>query len=250
MIENKIPILIVLYDPEISVINRIKNINGNLFIYDNSKYINNDFSGIEYFHSNENRGIVGSLLWMIDLCKKFGYEKFIFFDQDTIFTSDVISAAQNFSSSDNEIFKIHHLTSENKKIENVKFVINSGTIFDVNFLLNNKKILNKYFVDAIDLMLSYICRYTGYKIRLSIIPGIDHFSEQGAELWKLFGFTFLLKDYSILRRKEFYRSHLRLLKMMAFNLSLIDALTILKFIISFVLIQAKVDLVKNYGRKL
>lgn len=237
--KNKLyPVLIVLYNPDENCLLRIKNISSDveIFIYDNStEILNHSIQKItNYHHSNKNNGITGGLLWMKELCRVKSITSFIFFDQDTIFNINTIEHITSVCSNEKDLNKISHFTSENKKTGEVEYIINSGTVFKIDLLEKlTKNVLNRYFVDAVDLAICLFGSKIGYKIYTIKTEGIDHHTEQGKITVTLFKNKFELKVYSNVRAIEFYKSHFRLLIDSLKIIKIRSAITILKFIISF-----------------
>jgi hypothetical protein len=253
-IEKKLPILIVLFNPDDEIINSLSNIqsNVNLFIFDNStrnEKLELIFTDSRYYYSNLNGGISAAMMWMTKECENLGYKYFIFFDQDTRFTLDSIYQISG-KLSHCDFPNIQHFTSEKKKSIDIKYIINSGTVFKVEFLKSISYLIDNYFVDALDLMISYQNRMAGNKIVLNYVDGLDHVVGQGFVLWKFFGSYKFVKEYSFERRREFYRGHFRLLHQIFLDRQISDFLSVSKFIIAFTLGQLRVDLIMLFGKKL
>jgi hypothetical protein len=251
--KSQIPILIVLYNPNEMSLNQLYTIQSNfiLCVFDNSNTrIDLDSKPLNCFYEGNgiNQGISNALIWMSKLCMQLGYEKFIFFDQDTQFNLTAIEImTQKVENNKNYIV---HFTSEKKYQKKPKFVINSCTVFNVKTIIENKDALNKYFVDAIDLMLSFQTRIKNQGIETIYIENLDHRSGQGYEKWNIYGFTVYIKEYSKNRRKEFIQGHLKLLIEIISKRKIIDFFMVIKFIIAFYIGQIKVDLTKKFGSQL
>lgn len=250
----KIPILVVLYNPEQAVLSRLIELQkfANVFVFDNSPRLSNtELTTLlnSYVWEKSNSGISGAMRWMVQQCMKNDLSKFIFLDQDTIITDDAIFQINDLSKSLDDQINIVHFTSDTKKSP-PRFVINSGTQFNVNFLRKHSKTLESYFVDGIDLSLSAASRRDGNQIKLLIIPGIDHVSGQGFETWQVGPLQLKVKQYSLARRPEFYRSHRRLVLELLSNFQIFDAAIVLKFALAFRAGQFKYDLCNKFGHKL
>jgi hypothetical protein len=252
--DNKIPILVVLFCPEQSVIARLIELQKsvNLFVYDNSpKLSHSDLTSLlkYYYLDSSNSGISGAMRWMVQQCTTNKLTNFIFLDQDTIISENAIHQINEVLNSQDQHVNICHFTSEFKSIP-PRFVINSGTLFNVNFLIKHSRILEAYFVDGIDLALSAASRRDGQHLNLHIISGIDHVSGQGFELWQIGPLKLTVKPYSAVRRQEFYRSHRRLVLELLSHFQFFDAIIVFKFTFAFWLGQFKYDLCKHFGHKL
>lgn len=246
------PILIVLYDPTEAMINRIIELEKKcrLYLFDNSlKATSIDLRFAKYYHSTNNVGISGALKWMLNECHAFDISCFIFFDQDTIFSRKTIDSIadqlQGFSSQT----ALAHFTSENKTKGLVRFVINSGTLFYIQPLQKIEPILDRYFVDAVDLAICHHVRKYNYIISCNAAPDIDHVAEQGMCTWRFLGFEFTGKIYNESRRRDFYKSHTRLLLDCIGDFYMADCFDLIKYMVSYLMHQLKCDFFKRYGNK-
>lgn len=241
MNNNFLPIFIILYNPDQNCINRINlfKIKYSLYVYDNSRLKTSlSTEKITYHAASENNGIAGAFMWMYKHCSEMGYESFLFFDQDTIFTDNTLDFINTHYNKLNSTQLISHYSSESKKRGNVRFVINSGTVFPTNLLLEGKSILERFFVDGVDLSLCQLARQLKFKILSNYAPNIDHFSDQGYYRTKILFFNMNLKLYPKHRRQEFYKSHFRLLidSIIKYK-SIVDTLIISKYTISYAISQ-------------
>lgn len=242
------PVLIVLYEPTEVMINRIIELEkkNRLYLFDNSRESNSiELKYAKYYHSKSNVGISGALKWMLNECHAFDISYFIFFDQDTIFSRKTIESIaeqlQGFSSHTAAV----HFTSENKKKGLVRFVINSGTLFFVEPLQKILPVLDRYFVDAVDLAICHHVRRCKYNISCYPAPDIDHVAEQGIRTWRILCFEFTGKIYNATRRRDFINSHLRLFFDCIRVFYITDSLILIKFIVSYLIHQLKCDILKS-----
>jgi hypothetical protein len=209
-----LPIFIVLYNPNAKILDRLISISKRfeVFIFDNSlKPHNGLFLESHYYWSSINKGISGALIWMNSICKNYGFKRFIFFDQDTIFTTQTILHIENDINNILSENVVVHYTSEIKKKEFVKYVINSGTVYPQKLLDISESVIKRYFVDAIDLILCVLAQKNSYELLVRDAPEIDHLSAQGYAEKKIFNHIFLYKLYPSSREAEFFLSHLRLI---------------------------------------
>lgn len=245
-----IPVLIVLYQPDENCLKRINSLKSKVdfFIYDNSE-VENVIYDVKYFKSSNNVGLAGAMTWMYHECRRFGETSFLFFDQDTSFNENTINHINNhFSVLDSNDF-ISHYSSEQKLRGTVDFVINSGTIYPINLLEKCLKHLSNYFVDGVDLLICLNARQNNFSILSNFAPDIDHFSEQGYVNVRIISLCFKLKPYSPWRRREFYKSHFRLLYSCLFvRRDLMPVFKLLKFIITFFYSQLLCKLVLSKRR--
>ncbi len=249
-----VPLLVVLYYPDKETIFRLLEIQKNsyLHVYDNTPTKNNEYSEIflNYNKSGKNDGITGAILWMIKQSKLSKINNFIFFDQDTYLEKRIYNLIKNkVDFLTNDINIIHFTSKKNNKL-NYRFVINSGSIFNINFLIRNIEILNDYFVDAVDLALCAASHNEGCAVQLHVIEGIDHVCGQGYEEWSILFSKQKIKTYKKERRCEFYSAHFKLLRSLIRINQFVDSALIIKFIIGFYLQQFKADFFIKFGQKL
>ncbi len=109
--------------------------------------------------------------------------------------SDCDYSIVNFKGGDKELY------SEGK------YVINSGTVFNINDMMLIKGFNEDYFVDLVDYEISARARFAGLKIlKIQGAPEFDHISEQSEVEYSIFGKRFtLLKKYSNERRVNIYK---------------------------------------------
>lgn len=230
-----IPVLIVLYQPDENCLKRIDVLKSKVdfFIYDNSENENVIYD-VKYFKSINNTGLAGAITWMYHECQRYGKTSFLFFDQDTAFTENTIIHINNHFKVLDSHNLISHYSSEQKLRGKVDFVINSGTIYPIKILEKCITNMSSYFVDGVDLLICLYARHNNFSILSNYAPDIDHFSEQGYIEVGIMSLRFKLKPYAPWRRREFYKSHLRILYSCLVELrDLISAFKLLKFIITF-----------------
>lgn len=248
-------VLIVLYNPDQQTINRILNLSNrgfDIYIYDNSKISNqkffNDKIFLNYYHDGLNNGITSALLWISELSLKINNKHFLFFDQDTVVNEKaILNIKRRVSEIELRKYDLIHFTSDKSKNFNAKYIINSGTYFSVELIIELKKKIINYFVDAVDLYICYEAKKNGGKVITEFIDGIDHNIEQGYQFRHLFCFTFKIKRYSRERKEEFYRGSFRLLKIMLLEYNFQDSLLILKFICAFYANSIKCHLIEFFS---
>jgi rhamnosyltransferase len=172
------------------------------------------------------------------LCNKAiadNFKYFLFFDQDTIFTTDTLNYIQNFirykeNCSIKFFDSVLSVNFREKSIESTSlniiskdkidvyeiitifFNINSGTLF----LLEKYKCFQwfdkKYFVDGVDYAFSLNVVINNFKnVSISNVPGLNHTEEQGDRTIKILGKKIASRVYPISRNIDFLRSHIMLL---------------------------------------
>lgn len=251
---KKIAVLVVLYKPDEVAIEHLVAISDHckLYIYDNgggSDLSNRLSASVNYYNPGRNDGISTSLLWMAFKCRQDGIKSFLFFDQDTRIKFSVFKdVCELIDIKSDAGANLVHFSSENK-ISEPRFVINSGTLYNVQFIIRHKSKLEKYFVDAIDLALSMYSRIDKVSLSSYRIDGIDHYSGQGYLLYQLLFLTFRVKSYSFHRRKEFFRGHFRLLQEAFANYMLIDVCFLVKFLLVFLFGQLWGDFIRFFGAR-
>lgn len=246
------PILIVLFNPSDSAINRISNLRNffDIYLFDNSpKALEELKDSPNYYHAKCNAGITGAMKWMLLNCEKYLLESFVFFDQDTIFTRQTIEYISVKVNQTNSKYGLLHFSSGCHGSSSVRYVINSGTVFFHRVVQDFEGVFDRYFVDAVDLAICYHLRRAGYLIGREWAPNIDHESEQGIVEWRICGIPFRGKKYPEVRRFEFYRAHKRLILDCIKRASLLDVFILLKFTVSFWVEQLKCDFLDIFANK-
>ena len=247
--KKRIPFLIVLYNPSKSSLSRILNLSAtfDLYVFDNSNVsqdylLNTDL--LTYGRPDTNVGISGALIWISRKLESMDLHHFVFFDQDTIFDEGAILRIQEISANYEDFMGLVHYTSDLNKEKNPRFIINSGTLYNVAFLKPLIPKLRHYFVDAIDTFLSVEARRKKHQIIVEFVDGIDHTAEQGYEVVRRMGIDIEIKEYSNFRISEFYGAHLRLLFDCSKRFEALNCIYILKMIVAFTFGALKVKISK------
>ena len=235
MSKVNIPVLVVLYNPDINCIKRIESLKSavDFYIFDNSS-LENIIVDVVYYKSQSNEGLSGAILWMYQECVRSEHKSFLFFDQDTIFSFESLEYINSHFFNMNSFDLISHYSSEQKHRGLVEFVINSGTIYPLKILEKCLINLKKYYVDCVDLTICLTAKQNNFQIISNWAPGIDHFSDQGYYEINFGIFKIKLKYYQTSRIKEFYKAHFRLIYDSIFIYkSIPDTMQIFKFLIEF-----------------
>lgn len=234
MYNSKLNILIVLYQPTVSSLERIEKLSKfcNLYIYDNSIDNKSSLKCTMYYHSSSNSGITGALAWMVREMSKKNEANFLFFDQDTFINKEAIHKISEIQKKSKPSILINFCGNPVDYNNTPYFIINSGTLFPVSLLKKLQiSVLERYFVDAVDLAICIHADLNGYSIEQFEIPEINHKIEQGYRKTRLLKLN--VKHYSRNRSKEFMNSHLRLFQDCLKYRKIKPAMKILKFIIGF-----------------
>ena len=261
------PLAFVLYNPSQNSVNRIidfANKGCTIYIYDNSSSKNEELSktkNISYFSNNINHGLSYCLKFLCDIISKNSVNKFLFFDQDTIFTLDTLNYIEdfeNFMSQDNKILfnsvasvnfrdntvanckynLIETIHIDNYIIQYVYFNINSGTMYFLDNFNSFNWFDNQYFVDGVDYAFSLNAFINKFKnVSITNVPGLNHFDEQGDSTIIFCNKKITSRVYPLNRNLDYIYSHLRLfIKTFKIN-SIKPKIFILKAIIGYTLTQ-------------
>jgi hypothetical protein len=245
----------VIYKPDYELIDRIKYIIDAgipIFIFDNSPEnsffrnipLNNGL--IRYFTMGSNVGLGQALKLLCATAYVNGFEKILYFDQDTKFNLstlefiDTYSKKFNASSHESYAAVVFSANDSNnyRNLINVNLAISSGSLF---ILSNLDKIgwhNHNFFVDCVDYEFCIRARRFGYKIGLiSNTPGFDHISGQPDTLLNLFNYKILVRNYSSARIKDSLLSYLKLLTSTLFRFELKNFCLLLKSLFIYILGQ-------------
>lgn len=230
---------IVLYNPSDLSINRLKSFIStglNLIVLDNSPKSNTDLAKLEnnnfhYYSSGINLGLSKGLNYLCEISLSKKCKHLLFFDQDTIFGVETISFVRETikhllnDSLGNKIiafnFRDRLVNNLNRKkvftfnevlYNEVYFIINSGTLFNLNLYHTYPWFNDKIFVDGVDYEFSFRARIKGFKlVELANVPGINHTLEQGDLSFEIFGRKVYLRNYPRKRKIEFIKTHINLI---------------------------------------
>lgn len=248
----KVGILIITYQPDSDTLKRIhasKYISQTI-ILDNSD-VNHEYASgfLRVVRPGENIGLARALSLMSKEFEKLNYSHFIYFDQDTYFSDEVVDEIGRMSDPELMANPLIHMCDARlyRKKSYLRFVINSGSLFNIK-LINKISFDERYFVDAVDLSTCQRIRLAGYKIIQLPTENIDHGSGQGLIEYLIFGRPFQIKNFSKWRKNEFLNGHFRLLgdSMRIKNIG--DFLVIIKFLIAFLLHYYRSIFIRKIGK--
>jgi rhamnosyltransferase len=280
MYKSKIVISIILYKPSKDIWFRIRQSIGKkyvVFIFDNSPLATKcpidilSSPDVHYFTFGLNVGIG---LAIKQMCATAYYEHIkylVYFDQDTVFTSDTLDYISEFVSlvegeegkTNKRIERISSITFRDQKksscsdtfefsgrtMQIVDFTINSGSLF---FLERLKEIgwhNSKYFIDGVDYSYCLEAAAAGYYIaEINGVPGLNHSIEQGDCLHKFLGCSFVGRRYPLYRRKDFLFSSNKLI----FRAMRVDARKVLwltRSLVLYFVIQMIIPFSHDVSRK-
>jgi rhamnosyltransferase len=232
--KNSLAFGFVLYNPEQSSYARIRLLNDlgyKIYIYDNSPDTCNigldcrDLSNVDYTTAGKNLGLGVALSTICAQAYYDSYENILFFDQDTIFSTETISFVHKFIDEDLEKIRNKYISitfdSTNNDVENdsqsceildVDLVINSGSLFVLENLKNIGWHNEKYYVDVVDYEMCVRANAKGFKVgKCSNTPGFDHVTEQPDTVYKILGVKFILRRYPMSRVFDIIKSSLKLI---------------------------------------
>lgn len=199
-----------------------------VYVFDNSpeyravRDVCKPLCNVHYSTAGKNVGLGFGLSVIAATSYYDGYAAQLFFDQDTIFTSQTLEFISEFHSacspiiSERYVAVVFNAREESSalpfQIKDVLLAISSGSLF---VLENLKKIgwhNAKYFVDGVDYELCLRARTNGYRIgSCSNTPGFDHESEQPDRFVEIFKRRLPLRNYSGTRIVDSIRAYLRLI---------------------------------------
>ncbi|MDE3236492.1 MAG: glycosyltransferase [Bacteroidota bacterium] len=255
--ETKIAIGLVIYNCEPNLLKRISQalqLGYSVYVYDNSpekdffRNFSKGKSNLRYFTCGKN---VGLGIAMSTVCAQAYYDNFyglLFFDQDTVFSSETIDFISKFYSSRYKALKeiyssivfnaksVAKVTVEDLEIKDVLFSINSGSLY---FLENLRRVgwFNEtFFVDCVDYEFCLRSSNRNFKVgECSTTPGFDHVSEQADEVYTIWNMKLRLRKYPFKRLTGTIKASLRIFLMatksgnIKYSIAIIRSLSIYLF---------------------
>lgn len=241
---NNFAIGFILYKPNIETIERIKefsNLGFEIFIYDNNNDSESNFKNtfinhkINYSTQNRNIGLSNALLELCNNVKISGYHFLLYFDQDTyfnlnsilfikeylhklieskdvFFNSVVCTTFRDVNINDNSLNNIRKIRIDNYNVFSVYFTINSGSLYMLD-KFDNKTLFDKdFFVDGVDYAFCLNAKKNKFNIlEVYNVPGLDHDTEQGNDVFEFFGKKIRGRSYNFNRNLDFLTSHYKLI---------------------------------------
>lgn len=217
--KENVAIGVVLFNPTQISIDRILNIASlgiRFFIFDNSPSESIGYKRKLLHHENihfninvkrKNFGLGYGITNVSKSAFHEGFEMIFLLDQDTFITADAINYIENFITKYKSVLKdyaaINFRASSNKlkneksySIENVSFIINSGSLLILNNVNKIGYHNEDYFVDCVDYEFCLRAKYHKFKIGISYgITGFDHEIEQPDLTFKFLNKKFRVRRY-------------------------------------------------------
>jgi len=219
---------LILYHPEESLLRRIDqmiNLGFRVYVFDNSpfdaKYTDKmrENQSIFYLTAGKNVGLGYSLSTLCATAYAHGYQRLLFFDQDTGITAqtlEFIKAYPKLQAPDIDrqyaALVFNGQPAAEHSIHDVRLAISSGSLFNLPVLKQIGWHNEKYFVDCVDYELCVRARRFGFKIGLiKNTPDFDHVTEQPDRKVNFFGKQLLVRRYSATRIKDALSAYLKLI---------------------------------------
>lgn len=219
---------LVLYHPEESLRKRVDlmlQLGYRVYVFDNSPFIASYKSDIQehrdvvYITAGKNVGIGLSLSVLCATAYADGYERLFFLDQDTGISRDTLDFVSDCSKSlPIDIQRQYALLvfsgdqDTRQILQDVRFAISSGSLFNLEALKQIGWHNDKYFVDCVDYEICLRARRRGFRIgRVFNTPGFDHVTEQPDRSIHLFGKHLLVRRYSASRIKDALGAYIKLI---------------------------------------
>lgn len=269
--DRNVAIGIIVFNPAKSVLERIKiaiNSGFKVYVFDNSPdnalirdYAHSDMtdqSQITYITCGKNVGLGYGLA---AICAQSYYDFFptlLFFDQDTIFSSETLSYISSFYMGNSHLADSYSAIVFNSKtinapkaaislVSDVRLAINSGSLY---YLKNLKKMnwhSTKYFVDCVDY--EFCLASSNYHLKIgehSATPGFDHCTEQGDTHFKVFGVLLPMRVYRLSRIWDAYSASIKLIFKAIVTWNLIYAFEFFKSIHKYLFVQLYIRIAKIF----
>lgn len=181
---SKVAAVIILYNPELSVITNIKSYIDQvdkIYIVDNSDEINDSFfakikslNNVDYFYNKRNLGIAAALNIGANKAINEGYGYLLTMDQDSEASPFMVSELLNCFSVDNKIAVVapllrnptgrNYISPSNKLCEKVLTVWTSGNLIDLSIYKLTDGFRESLFIDYVDHEYCLRLNKMGYKI--------------------------------------------------------------------------------------
>lgn len=218
-----------------------------IYIYDNtpnSEIKNNSYygkKGVNIYGNGENVGIAFALNVICQQAYTDGFSHLLFLDQDTILSRKTIEYISNFYGnfisgklSNYAVVCFSGEVSNFSGVSDVKFAINSGSLFDLKILKMNAWHNKKYFVDLVDYEYCIRARENNFRIgKVFNVIDFDHRSGQPDDEISFLGKSLLVRKYSTTRIVDCYSSCLKLSLYCIKNLLFKDLMFLFKSFIHY-----------------
>lgn len=266
--KREIAIGFVVYNSSSNLICRLRKallLGFTVYIFDNSpeeSIIRTFIKGkgkIKYGTSGKNVGLGVGLSTICAQAYYDAYPALVFFDQDTFFGSETLTAIENYYMNNQHLLSDYSSVVFNSRnigqkdngfvncFEDVLLARSSGSLF---FLDNLEKINwhnEKYFVDGVDYEFCLNSQLNHFRIgEYSCTPGFDHAIEQGNEKYKILGKTYSMRKYSWNRIMDTAHSSVKLILRSVLHGKMQFAVRITRLLSIYIVTQL---LVRAYSRE-
>lgn len=216
-------------------------------------------TGLSLIHKKKNLGLGPGMNALMKEAKANSFEYALYFDQDTLFTTETLRWIDNWISREGafpEKFSAVGFESmqqnepEEGHIMPARLLINNGTLFRLKALEQIGYHNTSYFVECVDYRFCLDSAAKGYKLGLvDSCPGIDHQSLQPEDKVRILGRGFSFRVYPHGRSKSFLSGLLGLAWLSLRKGKLRYAWIFFRNILSFLLTQSWFRLLRLVGRK-
>lgn len=201
------------------------NLGFRVYVFDNSPFDSRfarnfqENQNIYYLTAGKNVGLGFSLSTLCATAYAHGYQRLLFLDQDTGISAQTLAFIEAFPqtlpASIQEqyaalVFSGHPAAEHS--VQEVRFAISSGSLFNLTALQQIGWHNENYFVDCVDYEFCVRARRYGFKIGLiKNTPDFDHVTEQPDRKISIFGKQILVRRYSTARIKDALGAYMKLI---------------------------------------
>lgn len=163
-----------------------------------------------------NAGLGPSLSLLLDHARTAGYEKLLYFDQDTTFTAESLACIADFLESGYyttafaaiRFAEAAHSLAGKARPQPQRLLLSSGMLFQLSATSRHDP---SFFVEGVDYQYCLDAAVNGYQLGLVGCEGIRHESVQPEELYIAGPFQKAYRPYPTGRNLEMTKAYLRLL---------------------------------------
>ncbi len=162
-----------------------------------------------------NAGLGPSLSLLLDHARTAGYEKLLYFDQDTSFTAESLAFIANFLEAGYytaefaaiRFAEAAHSLAGKTQPQKQRLLLSSGMLFQLSAPVRHDP---SFFVEGVDYQYCLDAAIKGWKLGLVGCTGIGHESVQPEQVFRLGSYEMAYRPYPTRRHIELTKAYLRL----------------------------------------
>lgn len=218
--KHRVAAAIISYHPPMELAARLrllKEAGLQVYLWDNSNtpVAAEQWADVVMNRGAANAGLGRSLSFLLEQARTAGYEKLLYFDQDTAFTTESLAFIADFLESGSytaefaaiRFAEVTHSLAGKMRPQKQRLLLSSGMLFQLSAPVRHDP---SFFVEGVDYQYCLDAAVKGWKLGLVGCVGIWHESVQPEQVIQLGSYEMAYRPYPTRRQIELTKAYLRL----------------------------------------